>query len=110
MQALRRSVLSLAIVFSLSYLVLAVCAFNQQLFDLDHQAHALIRSSQHPSLKIFMRALSDLATGWVLVPMSVGLYLYLRHRGHHAVRLIPWMVLGAYAFFTFSKWIVARPR
>lgn len=110
MQALRRSVLPLAIVFSLAYLALAVHAFNQQLFDLDHEAHALLQSSQHPYLKVLMRALSDLATGWVLVPVSVGLYVYLRHRDHHAVKLIPWMVVGAYAFFTLSKWIVARPR
>jgi membrane-associated phospholipid phosphatase len=110
MQALRRSVLPLAIVFSLAYLVLAVHAFNQQLFDLDHEAHTLVQSAQHPYLKVLMRALSDLATGWVLVPLSVGLYLYLRHRSHHAVKLIPWMVVGAFALFTLSKWIVARPR
>jgi membrane-associated phospholipid phosphatase len=110
MQALRRSVLPLAIVFSLAYLVLAVHAFNQQLFDLDHEAHTLVQSAQHPYLKVLMRALSDLATGWVLVPLSVGLYLYLRHRGHQAVKLIPWMVVGAFALFTLSKWIVARPR
>jgi len=110
MQALRRSVLPLAIVFSLAYLALAVHAFNQQLFDLDHETHALVQSSQHPYIKVLMRALSDLATGWVLVPVSVGLYVYLRHRRHHAVKLIPWMLVGAYLFFTLSKWIVARPR
>jgi membrane-associated phospholipid phosphatase len=110
MQPLRRSVLPLAIVSSLAFLVLAVHAFNQQLFDLDHSADALVRSAQHPYLKILMRALSNAATGYVLVPLSVGLYLYLRHRGHHAVKRIPWMVVGAYALFTLTKWIVARPR
>jgi len=103
-------VLPLAILSSLAFLVLAVHAFNQQLFDLDHSADALVQSAQHPYLKILMRALSDAATGYVLVPLSVGLYLYLRHRGHHAVKLIPWMVVGAYALFTLTKWIVARPR
>ena len=102
--------LPLAILSSLAFLVLAVHAFNQQFFDLDHSADALVQSAQHPYLKILMRALSDAATGYVLVPLSVGLYLYLRHRGHHAVKLIPWMVVGAYALFTLTKWIVARPR
>ena len=102
--------LPLAIVSSLAFLVLAVHAFNQQLFDLDHSADALVQSAQHPYLKILMRALSNAATGYVLVPLSVGLYLYLRHRGHHAVKLLPWMVVGAYALFTLTKWIVARPR
>ena len=102
--------LPLAIVSSLAFVVLAVHAFNQQLFDLDHSADALVQSAQHPYLKILMRALSDAATGYVLVPLSVGLYLYLRHRGHHAVKLVPWMIVGAYALFTLTKWIVARPR
>jgi membrane-associated phospholipid phosphatase len=110
MQALRRSVLPLAIVSSLAYLVLAVHAFNQQLFDLDHSVDALVQSAQHPYLKLLMRALSDAATGYVLVPLSLGLYLYLRHRGHHAVKLIPWMIVGAYVLFMLTKWIVARPR
>jgi len=103
-------VLPLAIVSWLAFLVLAVHAFNQQLFDLDHSADALVQSAQHPYLKILMRALSDAAAGYVLVPLSVGLYLYLRHRGHHAVKLVPWMIVGAYALFTLTKWIVARPR
>ena len=102
--------LPLAIVSSLAYLVLAVHAFNQQLFDLDHSADALVQSAQHPYLKLLMRALSDAATGYVLLPLSLGLYLYLRHRGHHAVKLIPWMIVGAYALFMLTKWIVARPR
>lgn len=110
MEALRRVVLPLTIVSSLAYLILAVHAFNQQHFELDHAVHALVQSAQHPSVKILMRVLSDVATGYVLVPLSVGLYLFLRHRGHHAVKLIPWMVVGAYAVFTLSKWIVARPR
>src|SRR4030095_3170287 len=103
MQALRRSVLPLAIVFSLAYLVLAVHAFNQQLFDLDHEAHTLAQSAQHPYLKVLMRALSDLATGWILVPVSGGREVSLTHLRHHAVNLIPWLAVGAYAFFTLSK-------
>jgi undecaprenyl-diphosphatase len=110
MEALRRAVLPLAIVSSLAYLVLAVLAFNQQFFDLDHSAHALARSARHPYLTMLMRTLSDAATGYVLVPLSIGMYIFLRHRRHYAVRFIPWMVVGAYAVFTLSKWIVARPR
>jgi membrane-associated phospholipid phosphatase len=110
MEALRRAVLPLAIVSSLAYLVLAVYAFNQQFFDLDHVAAALARSARHPYLTVLMRALSDVASGYALVPLSVVMYIVMRHRGHHAVKYIPWMVVGAYAVFTLSKWIVARPR
>ena len=110
MQALRRSVLPLAIVSSLAFLVLAVHAFNQQLFDLDHSADALVQSAQHPYLKILMRALSNAATGYVLVPLSVGMFVLLWRHGHRAARFVPVMVVGAYALFTLTKWIVARPR
>jgi membrane-associated phospholipid phosphatase len=110
MEALRRAVLPLAIVSSLAYVVLAVHAFNQQFFDLDHAAAALARSARHPFLQIVMRALSDLASGYALLPLSAVMYIFMRHRGHHAAKFIPWMVVGAYAVFTLSKWIVARPR
>jgi undecaprenyl-diphosphatase len=103
-------VLPLAIVSALAYLALAVHAFNQQFFDLDHSARALAQSARHPDLTTLMRVLSNATTGYVLVPLSIGTYLFLRHRGHHAVRFIPWMVVGAYAVFTLTKWIVARPR
>lgn len=110
MEALRRAVLPLAIVFSLAYLVLAVHAFNQQFFDLDHAAHALARSAQDPVFRALMRALSTVTSGYVLIPVSLGLFIFLRRRGHPAVKFIPWMIVGAYAVFGLSKWIVARPR
>lgn len=110
MEALRRVVLPLAIVFSLAYLALAVFAFNQRFFELDHSVHAFVQSARHPYVGTLMRALSDLASGYALIPLSVVMFIYMRHRGHHAVRFIPWMVVGAYAVFTLTKWIVSRPR
>ena len=63
----------------------------------------------HPYVGTLMRALSDLASGYALIPLSVVMFIYMRHRGHHAVRFIPWMVVGAYAVFTLTKWIVGGP-
>ena len=42
MQALRWAVLVLAIGFALAFLVLAVLAYGQHFFDLDHTAHDLL--------------------------------------------------------------------
>jgi len=110
MEALRWVVLLLAIVSALAYLVLAVLAFNQQFLDVDHAAHALAQSARHPHLESLMHTLSDLGSGYVLVPLSVGLFVLLWRHGHRAARFVPAMVAGSYVVFALSKWIVARPR
>ena len=110
MHALRWAVLLLAIVSALAFLVLAVLAFNQQFFDLDHAAEDLVRSSQHPQLKPLMQLLSRIGSGYVLIPLSALAYVLLRRQGYAAARHIPGMFVGALAVFALSKWIVARPR
>ena len=110
MQALRWAVLVLAIVSALAFLVLALLAFNQQLFDLDHTALDLVRSAQYPQLKPLMQLLSRIGSGYVLIPLSVVTYVVLRRQGHRAARYIPAMFVGAFAVFALTKWIVARPR
>jgi membrane-associated phospholipid phosphatase len=110
MQALRWAVLLLAIVSGLAFLVLAVLAFNQQFFDVDHAAQDLVRSSQHPQLTPLMQFLSRIGSGYVLIPLTVLAYVLLRRQGYRAARHVPAMFVGAFAVFALSKWIVARPR
>jgi undecaprenyl-diphosphatase len=110
MQALRWAVLVLAIVSALAFLVLAVLAFDQQLFDLDHAALDLARAAQYPELKPLMQLLSRIGSGYVLIPLTVVMYVVLRRQGHRAARHIPAMFVGAFAVFALTKWIVARPR
>jgi membrane-associated phospholipid phosphatase len=110
MRAHQWAVLLLAIASGLAFLVLAVLAFNQHFFDLDHSAHDLVRSGLYPELKPLMQALSWIGSGYVLVPLSVVAYVLLRRRGHHAARYVPAMLVGAFLVFALTKWIVARPR
>jgi undecaprenyl-diphosphatase len=110
MQALRWAVLVLAIVSALAFLALAVFAFNQQLFDLDHTTHDLIRPAEYPQLRPLMQLLSRIGSGYVLIPLTVVLYVVLKRQGHRAARHIPAMFAGAFAVFALTKWIVARPR
>ena len=77
MQALRWAVLVLAIVATLAFLVLAVVAYHQQFFDLDHAAHDLVRSAPYPALRPLMQALSRIGSGYVLIPLSVAAYVWL---------------------------------
>jgi undecaprenyl-diphosphatase len=57
-----------------------------------------------------MQALSRIGSGYVLIPLSVAAYVWLKRRGHRAGRYIPAMFAGAVAIFALTKWIVARPR
>jgi len=93
MQALRWAVLLLAVVSALAFLVLAVLAYDQQFFELDHAAHDLVRAAPYPELKPLMQALSRIGSGYVLIPLCVVA-----------------MFAGAFALFALTKWIVARPR
>jgi undecaprenyl-diphosphatase len=110
MEALRWVVLLPAIVSALAYLVLAVFAFNQQFLDVDHSASALAQSARHPHLEFLMQTLSDVGSGYALVPLSVGMFVLLRRHGHRAARFVPAMIVGAYVVFALTKWVVARPR
>jgi membrane-associated phospholipid phosphatase len=110
MQALRWAVLVLAVASALAFLALAVVAFNQQFFDLDHTAYDVMRASRYPELRPLMQVLSRIGSGFVLIPLCVVLYVWLRRQGHRAARYIPGMFVGAIGVFVLAKWIVARPR
>ena len=110
MQALRWVVLLVAIVSALAFLVLAVLAYNQQFFELDHAAHDLVRGAPYPELRPLMQALSRIGSGYVLIPLCAVVYVLLRRHGHRAARYLPPMFVGAVALFALAKWIVARPR
>jgi membrane-associated phospholipid phosphatase len=110
MQALRWAVLVLAIVSALAFLALGVFAFNQQLFDLDHTTHDRIRPAQYPQLRPLMQLLSRIGSGYVLIPLTLVLYVVLKRQSYRAARHIPVMFAGAFAVFALTKWIVARPR
>src|SRR5262245_4039672 len=110
MQALRWAVLLAAVPSALAFLGLAVLAFNQHFFELDHTAHDLVRAAPYPALRPVMQLLSRIGSGYVLIPLTVIAYVVLRWRGHRAARYVPAMFIGAFATFAIAKWIVARPR
>ena len=110
MAALRWVPLLLAFASAFAFLTLAVLAYHQHFFDLDRDAHELVRSGLYPELKPLMQALSRIGSGWVLVPLSVVAYVWLRRQRHRAARYVPAMLAGAFVAFALAKWIVARPR
>ena len=57
-----------------------------------------------------MQLLSRIGSGYVLIPLTLVLYVVVKRQGHRAARHIPAMFAGAFAVFELTKWIVARPR
>jgi len=110
MQALRWAVVLLAVASALAFLSLAVLAFNQQFFALDHAAYDLVRGAPYPELRPLMQLLSRIGSGYVLTPLSVIGFVVLRRQGHRLAGHIPALFVGAVAVFALTKWIVARPR
>lgn len=57
-----------------------------------------------------MRALTQLGSGWVLVPLGAVGYVLLRRARHPLARYLPWAAAGAFLFDGLTKWLVSRPR
>jgi membrane-associated phospholipid phosphatase len=110
MDATRRAALLVGMACALAYLILAVLAFQQHFFDLDHATVALMTTLREPRVKSLMEVVTGLGSGWALLPFSLVTFLWLRHRGRPIAKFVPPMVLGAYVVFALSKWIVGRPR
>src|SRR5207245_9571028 len=101
---------TLSVVALLAYSCPACGVFNLQFLYLDYSADALARSARHPYLEPLMRALSDVGSGYALVPLSVLTFVLLRRHGHRAARFIPAMVIGSDVVLALTTWTVARPR
>jgi len=71
MDATRRAALLVGIVSGLAYLILAVLAFRQHFFDLDHATVALMSSLRDPRLKSLMEALTGLGSGFTRIVPNI---------------------------------------
>jgi undecaprenyl-diphosphatase len=107
----RRAVAVTAAVALVLFLV-AVWAVRADTFaDLDRAARAAIREGRAIELDASMRLVSDLATGYVLLPVTVAGSVVLWRRGHRGVaRALPAIGIGTAALLALTKWVVGKPR
>ena len=107
----RRAVALTAAVALVLFLV-AVWAVRADTFvDLDRAARTAIRDGRALHLDPAMRLVSDLATGYVLLPLTLAGSLVLWRRGHRVVaRALPVIGVGTAALLAVTKWVVGKPR
>ncbi len=100
----------LAVLTALAFGVLANIADEGHIFGVDFTIQAVVQNARHPSLERFMQKLTDLGSGWFLVPLNLLLYLLLRLSDRRLAVAVLAVSLGSVPVEGLAKWAVARPR
>jgi membrane-associated phospholipid phosphatase len=109
--AARRAAMAWLVLFVLLFLVATWFVRHEDLSDLDRGARALVRQGRAVALERVMRALSVLALGYVLLPVTIVCSVVLWRRRHRAVAaLLPLIGVTAAGVLALTKWLVNKPR
>ena len=106
----RRSAVGVMTLVVLLFLVAASVVRGGVLSDVDRGAKALIREGRPAVLETPMRVISNLATGYVLLPVTLAgsALLWRRHRAVAA--WLPVFGLTAVLVLPVIKWLISTPR
>lgn len=108
--ARRAAVASVAVIVVL-FLVAAWFVGREDVSDLDRSAKTLVRDGRALALQRPMRVISNVATGYVLLPVALVFSAVLWRRRQRAVALaLPVIGVTAVAVLGITKWIVNKPR
>jgi undecaprenyl-diphosphatase len=110
-RATRRLTVALLAAVVLAFLLAAVVARAERFSSLDQGTRALVRDGRSPALKMPMRVVSLLGSGYILLPgaLACGVVMWRRHHRFVALSL-PVIGIGAAAALGITKWIVNKPR
>jgi membrane-associated phospholipid phosphatase len=100
----------LMVVLTLIFLGLADEAHERELFDVDHAMHDSVQARRQPMFERPMRALSDMGSGKVLIPLNLGVAAILWLRQYRDALVVPVTGTVGVAVEGVAKWIVNRPR
>jgi undecaprenyl-diphosphatase len=108
----RRRAAAVTAAVALVLFLVTVWAVRADTFaDLDRAARSTIREGRALALDAPMRVLSDLSTGYVLLPLTVAGSVVLWRRGHRTVaRALPLIGVGTAAVLALTKWMIGKPR
>ncbi len=110
----RYTFLVLAVLSAVVFITLAEMAKDQaelrHWLAIDLITKALVQSHRIPALESPMRLFSYLGSGYVLVPLNIGLFLLLLRQHRGLAMFVPAITGGSVVVEGLTKWIVARPR
>ena len=109
--AARRAARVLTLVILLLFVLAAWFARTDEFSELDHGARTLIHENRMAELRQPMRLISNLATGYVLLPLAVIASVVLWRRGQRMLAVqLPLLGVTAVVALAVTKWIVNKPR
>ena len=107
----RRAVTGTAAVALVLFLVAVWVVRADTFVDLDRAARTAIRDGRAMHLDPTMRLVSDVATGYVLLPLTLAGSVVLWRRGDRVLaRALPVIGVGTAALLAVMKWMVGKPR
>ena len=110
----RYALLVLAVLSAIVFITLAEKAKDQaevrHWLAIDLITKSLVQSNRLPALEGPMRLLSFLGSGYVLVPLNIGLFFLLLRQHQGLAMFVPAITGGSVVVEGLTKWIVARPR
>src|SRR5437870_2629064 len=105
--AARRAAMAWLVLFVLLFLVATWFVRHEDLSDLDRGARTLVRQGRAVALERVMRALSVLALGYVLLPVTLVCSVVLWRRRHRAVAaLLPLIGVTAVGVHKLARAVV----
>ncbi len=107
----RRSAAVLVVVAVLLFVLAAWMARGESVAEVDRGARRLMREGRPAALQTPMRVVSALATGYVLLPVTLACSVVLwRRRERVAALVLPAIGLGAVVALALTKWVIDKPR
>lgn len=107
----RRSAAVLVVAAVLLFVLAAWMARGESVAEVDRGARRLIREGRPAALQTPMRVVSALATGYVLLPVTLACSVVLwRRRERVAALVLPAIGLGAVVALALTKWVIDKPR
>jgi membrane-associated phospholipid phosphatase len=107
----RRSVAVLVVAAVLLFVLAAWMARGESVAEVDRGARRLIREGRPAALQTPMRVVSALATGYVLLPVTLACSVVLWRRRERVTALVlPAIGLGAVVALALTKWVIDKPR
>jgi hypothetical protein len=95
---------------AITFLGLAIEASEPEVFGIDYTVRAFAQAARQPSLERPMHWLSDLGSGYVMIPLNVAVLGFLWFRRHRWALWVPALTAGSVLVEGLAKWLVHRPR
>jgi membrane-associated phospholipid phosphatase len=106
----RHGLLLFTVLCAITFVALAIEASEPEVFGIDYTVDAFAQAARQPWLMRPMHWLSNLGSGYVMIPLNVAVLGFLWFRRHRWALWVPALTAGSVLVEGLAKWLVHRPR